>query len=219
LAGYQVDHFIWPEVCDRLAAAADGPLEQLAEGLAGVPTGLGRVVAMIGCRRGEGTTTLCLAAARKRARSHCRTILVDVDLEDAQLGRRLGIQAETGLEDVLSGRMTLADVIVESVEDGLALLPLRGPLAATESALKYLAQDLQSLRVHYDLILLKLGPLGDGEIQSGSLVVRSLASQVDTAVVVHNLRSTSEQSLDDLCVRLEDSGVAQVVVAENFAPE
>jgi Mrp family chromosome partitioning ATPase len=217
LAGYQVDHFIWPEICERLSAVADAPLEQLADGLAGDLSGEGRVVAVAGCRRGEGATTLMLAAARKLARNRRRTILVDADLDDAQLARQLGIQPESGLEDVLSGRMSLAEVIVESVEDSLALLPLRGPLAATESALKYLAQDLQSLRGHYDLILLKLGPLGDGSPAAG-LVVRSLARQLDTAVVVRSLRATDAEVCDAICDRLEQSGVAEVVVAENFAP-
>jgi Mrp family chromosome partitioning ATPase len=121
------------------------------------------------------------------------------------------------LEDVLSGRMSLAEAIVESVEDSLALLPLRAPLAATESALKYLLQDLQSLRGHYDLILLKMGPLGDGN-PTGSLVVRWLASQIDTAVVVRNVCGTDAQLCNTVCDRLQESGVAAVVVAENFVP-
>jgi Mrp family chromosome partitioning ATPase len=217
LAGYQVDHFIWPEICERLAAIADNPLEHLAEDLAGTSAGEGTVVAVVGCRRGEGATTLTLATARKMARGRRRTILVDADLDDAQLARQLGIQPESGLEDVLSGRMSLAEVIVESVEDSLALLPLRCPLAATESALKYLVQDLKSLRGHYDLILVKLGPLGDGN-PTGSFVARSLASQIDTAVVVRSLRGTDAQLCDAVCDGLFDSGIAQVVVAENFAP-
>jgi len=217
LAGYQVDHFIWPEICQRLATIADAPLEQLAAGFSGESGGQGRVVAVVGCRRGEGATTLMLATARKLARDRRRTILVDADLDDAQLSRQLGIQPECGLEDVLSGRMSLAEAIVESVDDSLALLPLRSPLAATESALKYLLQDLQSLRGHYDLILLKLGPLGDGN-STGNLVARTLAGQIDTAVVVRNLRGTDEQQCDAVCDRLQESGVAQVVVAENFAP-
>jgi Mrp family chromosome partitioning ATPase len=215
-AGYQVDRFLWPEVCDRLAAAAGGELDRLAEGLAATATGQGRIVALIGCRRGEGVTTLTLCAARKLAARQQRTILVDVDLDDAQIGRRLGLRMSTGLDDVLAGRISLPEGVVESIADGLALLPLRQPMAATEAVLKYLAQDLQSLRAHYDVILLKLGPLGE-ESLSGDQVLRSLARHLDTAVVVHGLRSTEAAQLDRLCAKLEEQGVVEVGVAENFA--
>ncbi|MGO8751713.1 MAG: hypothetical protein ACLQNE_37705, partial [Thermoguttaceae bacterium] len=61
-------------------------------------------------------------------------------------GTRPGVYAGFGIRQSLNRSdppsVSPPSAVVESIADGLALLPLRQPMTATEAVLKYLAQDL-----------------------------------------------------------------------------
>lgn len=224
----QVDSFAWPTVCTDLHAAAGVELDQLA---AGVMTEGGRrrkVVAMGSVAPGEGCTTMLLCAARRLARRGLNVVIVDADLADPQLAGRLGLAPESGWEEVAAGRASPADVLIESIEDRITLLPLQsqpGPAGRTilddPSLLGGLALEL--LRQHYDLVLIDVGALGSiaDNVTGNPPQSRAAGNWIDATVIVQDIRSTAHDGVarDGVArVRnyLDAVGIPLAGVAENF---
>ena len=205
---FQVEQFAWSAGATRLGRAAGIQLDRLADGLAGGLSEGRRVAALAGRRRGEGSTTLLLCAARRLAERGLKIIMVDADFDNPALARRLGLLPETGWEDVLAGRMPVGEAVIESHADGLAVLPLRGPLAADANALPT-GQTFATLRKHYDLVLVNLGQL-DSTAQS---VARK---GIEAVVLVRNVRLTPPEELAAMGSGLAASGIWEAGIAENF---
>lgn len=212
----EVDHFHWPAICTRIAEVAGNELEQVAETIAQLNSPPGRVVAVGGCRRGEGATTLLLCTAARLAQRNLKVLVVDADLDEAQLSRRLGLVAEHGWEEVLAGRLALADVIVQSSTEHVAVLPLRDPTAYSLATLERLAEHLDTVRSAYDVVLVNVGPWDDART-TGHLLAHGIGRRLDLFILVHDVRLTTESHRDEICAELSVAGVTQVAVAENFA--
>jgi Mrp family chromosome partitioning ATPase len=205
---FQVEQFAWSAGATRLGRAAGIQLDRLADGLAGGLADGRRVAALAGCRRGEGCTTLLLCAARRLAERGMKVMMVDADFDTPALGRRLGLLPETGWEDVLAGHLPVGEAVIESHADGLAVLPLRGPLAANVNALPT-GQTFATLRKHYDLVLVDLGQLDSA--------AEAVAKQgIDAVTLVRNVRLTPPEEAAGMGSRLAAAGIWEAGVAENF---
>jgi Mrp family chromosome partitioning ATPase len=217
----QVDHFAWPKVCQRLESIAEVELDRLADTLmAAAKQGL-KVVGLGSGQRGEGATTLLLCAARRLATRNVKTVLIDADLGEPQLAKRLGLLPQLGWEDVAAGRQPVEEVLVESAADNLAVLPLCGPLVISEisyASQRIMAESLDTLRKNYDLVLMDLGPLeipqSLGDLTSGGLNCR-----IDAVAVVHKVGKILATCLPAVRQSLASAGVAVAGVIENFVPQ
>ena len=79
-------------------------------------------------RAGEGTSTLALhTAAAVREFHNNRVVLVDGDLRQPALHERLGISKENGLVEVMEGKITLEEAMVEEGSRGFFFLPAGRP--------------------------------------------------------------------------------------------
>jgi Mrp family chromosome partitioning ATPase len=215
----QVDGCVWPTVLTRMDAAAGEALDRIVDRvIVGMARGR-KVVGFQGCRRGDGCTTLLLATGRRLARRGLRVLLVDADAEHPRLARRLGLAPQLGWEAVLDGRMPLEEVAIESLEDGLGILPLCEPTVGPDEESPGEARDgqdvLQTLREGYDLVLIDLGrPTPSAQGTAG--LAERLRSSVDAVLLVQNVRGTSSLELNESCDRLRAAGMAHVAVLENF---
>ena len=214
----QVDRFIWPGVCCRLGEAAADELDRLADRLADMAARGARVVAIGGCRRGEGATTLLLCAGRRLAERGLRVVMADANLADPQLACRLGLLPQAGWEDVLAGRLPLEEAVIESVGDRLAVLPVGRSSAdsgATPEDENRLAESIRTLSADYDLVLLDPGPLEElGTV--GASLARGIGNRLDGIALVHHGGVTPREALDEVRRRLAATEIAQVGVVENF---
>jgi MinD-like ATPase involved in chromosome partitioning or flagellar assembly len=214
----EVDHVEWPTVVGRLDLGPDSPLEPLAEALIqGAGQGL-KVVALLACHRGDGCTTVALAAARRLARENLRVAVVDADFEDPRVAKRLGLSPQVGWEEALSGRLPLAEVAIESLHDRLVVLPVREPPATPEQDSGEPwdpAASIGALCQSCDLVLLDFGRLSKRS-RSAAALVDGAGRWIDAAVLVQNVRSTSHTELTQAHERLQGAGVAAVFVVENF---
>lgn len=211
---YQVDQFAWSPTAGKLSLSAGIQLDRLADGFAaGLPEGR-KVIGLGACCQGAGCTTLLLCAARRLAQHGLNVLLVDADFDHPCLARRLGLMPETGWEDVLAGRVPLAEAIVESLQDRLSILPIRGLSAEHDGVAIDPAASLALLRQHYDLILVDLGELNGGMPAGQSL--ETAAGWLDAVVLVHNVRSTPQAELMRTRSRLQMAGIAEAGIAENF---
>jgi len=217
----QVDSFRWPKICIEVDTSAAEQLDRLADGLlAGLAQGH-KVVGVGSSQRGEGCTTLLLSTAKRLAGRGIRSALVDADLADPQLARRLGLASEAGWEAVVAGRLPLEEVLVESIEDRLTLLPLcrMRDDAQNQTILDgtSLTTTFERLRRHYDLVLVDLGAL-DEETDSCDSSPQVAANRVDAAVLVHDVRSTLPGRLAKAVGHLAAAGIFQAGIIENFVP-
>lgn len=214
----QVDQFAWPAVCCRLGEAAGDELDRLADALVQLMARGKRVVAIGGCRRGEGATTVLLCAGRRLAELGLNLVLADAHLADPQLACRLGLLPESGWEDVLAGRLPLEEAIIESAGDRLAVLPLRQTSAGASGVAEdetRLVECIRTLAAHYDLVLLDPGPLEELGVVGASLA-RGIGSRLDAIVLVHHGGVTPPEDLDEVRRRLAATEIVQVGVVENF---
>jgi Mrp family chromosome partitioning ATPase len=215
----QVDQFAWPAVCQRLGKKAATELDRLVDALVDAMAEGSRMVAVGSCRRGEGATTVLLATAQRLAARGYHVLMADADPADPQLAARLGLSPEAGWEAVLLGRLQLEEVVVESVADGLAVLPLCRLPAEGETGVDEtgLAESIQTLRARYDMVLLDPGPLE--ELDSGvAPLARLIGSRLDAVALVHHGGVTPGDDLEEVKQSLADSETVQLGVVENFVP-
>lgn len=215
---FQVESFAWQSSCTRLSTAAGDELDHLADELIDGLSRDRKAVAVSGCRRGEGCTTLLLAAAQRLAQRGLKVAVVDADFDHPQLARRLGLLPEAGWEEVLAGRLPLAEALIDSVRDAIAVLPLCGPVPERS----YLSSDdpeparsIEVLRRHYDLVLIDLGAWVAGA-GTASPWAEPDARWIDAVVLVHNIRSTPAAELAQARQRLQAAGIVEAGVVENF---
>jgi Mrp family chromosome partitioning ATPase len=213
----QVDRFAWPEICDALVSAQPEFLP-LVEELLACAIETPRLLAITSRHRGEGRTTFLLTVARLLAARGCKVAMVDGDFQNPQLARQLGILPEAGWEDVLSGRLPLPEVLIESNEDQIALLPLRGPVHKSDALTRgpRTASTLDALRLSYQLVLVDVGTLSE---RARDLVPLLAAGSFDAALLVRDIRMTSPKELSDAAQRLVDAGIQTYGIAENFVSE
>ena len=159
---FEVDAFRWPTITEELLDAHHTLLMPVVEQLLEVSEQGRSLVGIAGARPNVGCTTLQLCLARLIANAGKSVVLVDANFSEASLARDLGLEFESGWEDVLTGRVPLAECVVKSLHDRMALLPLARPCDTAEQMLASIQTSVTAgvLRYHYDVVLFNLGAAG-----------------------------------------------------------
>ena len=159
---FEVSSFVWPELTDVLLEAAGPQFRAAAGDLAEACRRHRKLVTITASRRGEGCTVVGIALAKALADQQQRVILVDAHFNAPGLADSLGLAAQVGLEDTLTGEKPLIEALVESLADRVVVLPLRQPAAADwRLSIAHLKSSLDELRRHCDIVLIDAGPCGD----------------------------------------------------------
>lgn len=214
---FETQRFHWPRRAEVLIAAAGEEFAALAAELDERRREGRNTLVVTGALRGEGRTTLVLALARLAANRGLRTVVVDADLRSPQLAEQLGLRPETGWDDVQGERLSAADALVESLDDHVALLPLRSGFANPRALAGggFLRGAIDQLRKHYDLVLVDAGPLGD-DAETIDLAAALCGCPLDDALVVRDRRRTTPKQVNDVCRRVAALGIRHWDVVENF---
>jgi capsular exopolysaccharide synthesis family protein len=170
------------------------------------------VVTSAGVMEGKTVTALNLAWLLAQT-DGVRALLVDGDLRNPCAADYLGIEAPTGLSEVLAGEATLADTIIKLEPAGLYLLPggsTRDTVAEILSGPTFSA-TLAELRRMFDYIIIDAPPLG---IFTDASV---LINRADSALVVVRSGKTRFGTLDRVLEPLPRERILGVVL--NGAPE
>jgi Mrp family chromosome partitioning ATPase len=211
---WEVDHFAWPAICERLLEAEATYFRHVGERLLEATAKYPHVLMIAGCRRGEGRTTLALCLARCAAQAGVKVALLDADFKNPQLGPRLGMEIPCGWSEVLRGKAPLNEAAVASVADQLTLFPLTdtepGDVEPGEAGLISLVQEISA---HYPLVVVDVGPLG---AEARHPFASDGVCPVNAAIVVRDLRFTTEKKAIATAQHLERSGIPAVGIAENF---
>lgn len=110
---------------------------------------------------GDGKTTLVSNLALALASSGKRVLLIDADLRRPMATRLFGLRPDPGLVDVLQGEIALENAIVETVVEGLMILPSgrppHNPAELLEGGL--LRQLIAKARTLADIVLMDAPPV------------------------------------------------------------
>ncbi|HTW94022.1 MAG TPA: AAA family ATPase [Tepidisphaeraceae bacterium] len=160
---------------------------------------------------GDGKTSLTLALGLSFAASGSRTLMIDADLVGGGLSARLGVRADRGILEAMTGRPLAECVKATDVAD-LWILPIghaMGSFAGTISpaALRRLVAEA---RKQYDVVLIDTGPI------LGSIEASPVAAAAD-AVILCVSRGQQRPLVDRALAHLQSIGARLAGVVFNRA--
>jgi succinoglycan biosynthesis transport protein ExoP len=151
----------------------------------------------------EGKSTIASNLSQLMAHSGRRALLVDADLRNPSLTRRIAPQAETGILEVLNGTSQLSEAIWHDPVTGLDFIPavMKLPTLHTSEILSSdrMTNFLAAARSYYEYIVLDLPPLAP------VVDTKAVAHQVDAFVLVIEWGRTSPEII------IEALGTAETV--------
>jgi succinoglycan biosynthesis transport protein ExoP len=122
-----------------------------------------KVVGVTSALPNEGKSTIAACLAEVMAQGGSRVILVDADLRNPSLTRRLAPQADAGLLEFLAGSAALADIVWTDPSTGLKFIPtvLKDQISRTHEIFRLAATKafIQRLRSEYDYVIVDFSPL------------------------------------------------------------
>jgi succinoglycan biosynthesis transport protein ExoP len=157
---------------DLLWTVLSSPFSRFAEAMRSIKLAVdldrdaassGRVIGFTSSLPHEGKSTISASLALLMAQGGARVILVDCDLRNPSLSRKLAPRADRGILDVIVGRALLEDAVWTERSTNLTFLPVstRTRMANSSEVLaaaatKGLFEDLRSM---YDYVIVDLAPL------------------------------------------------------------
>lgn len=167
------------------------------------------VIAVCSSLPGEGKTTTSLCLARSAAQSGQSVILVDCDLRRRSVNRKLGIEPEAGLLEVLNGTVTLEAALYHDAVSGAYVLPLVHSSFTPKDVFGSQAMDalLERLRRTFDLVILDTAPV------MAVVDTQILAAKVDTVVFLARWRATPKKAIINSLKLLDKAGAHVAGVA------
>jgi Mrp family chromosome partitioning ATPase len=217
-SAWEVDHVGWTSVCRQLYESEAHPFAQAGQQLfTATAEGL-RVLAITSAYRGEGRTTLALLLARSAAEAGVRVAVMDADLDNPQLALNARLQPVSDWRRALDDEVPLEEAAIHAVEERMTLFPLepqsRGePLRLSDPRVTKLIHGIAS---RFDLLIIDMGPIANDDRR---LFAGGKVCPLDAAVVVRDLRHTTDDQAMSVVQRLSDLGVEAVGIAENFVRE
>jgi len=173
-----------------LWTVADSPLSRFAESIRAIKVAAdlanaikaNKVIGITSSLPNEGKSTVAISLAELIAAGGSRVVLVDCDLRNPSLSRKLTPQAPAGLLEVISGKSNLDDVLWTEPATGLGVLPAVLPSRLAHSSEILASQAtramFEKLREVYDYIIVDLSPLAP------VVDVRAMTHLVDSFVFV-----------------------------------
>jgi len=172
------------------SAVAEAPLSRYAEAIRSIEVGAhihraarsNRVVGITSTQANEGKSTIAYSLAQLVAQGGARTLLLDCDLRNPSLSRRVAPKARAGILEVLSGRSEFQETIWSDPAISLDFLPAVVKTRFSRSHEILASSELQvmfdAFRKHYDEVIVDLPPL------SPVVDTRAIAHLLDTFVLV-----------------------------------
>jgi succinoglycan biosynthesis transport protein ExoP len=168
----------------------DAPFSRFAESMRAIKlaadaagtSGSRGVIAITSSLPNEGKSTMSMALAQSIASGGARVILLDADLRNPGLSRKLAEHAKIGLLDVLAGRVAIQDALLFDPATRLTFLPAvmheRTPHSSQLLASEPMRLLMDRLRQSYDYVIVDLSPLAP------VVDVRAMTHLVDCFVLV-----------------------------------
>lgn len=168
------------------------------------------VVASVGPAEGKSVTALNLSWMLAQT-DGVKALIIDSDLRMPSLTDYLGIETETGLSEILAGKVSLKDAIVRLEPSGLHLLPggeARSDVAELISGPKF-KEILREAREMFDYVIIDAPPLG---IFTDATV---LINHADGALLVVRANRTRYNQVDRILESLPRDRMMGVILNQS----
>jgi Mrp family chromosome partitioning ATPase len=211
---FEIDGFRWPAIVGEILDTNSHLLMPAAQQLLDASEAGRSMVGIAGARPGVGVTTIHLCLAHLLASAGKMVAIVDGDFVNRSLAQKLGLQFDTGWENVLTGRAPLAECVVNSIADRIALLPLVGHETPPTELLANIQTSISAgvLRYHYDVVLFDLGAAGaEPQLSAARDIVERC--RIDASIIVADstdTRQTTQQQSDHLMSLLGPSCLGMI---------
>jgi polysaccharide biosynthesis transport protein len=171
-------------------AVIDSPFSRFAESMREIrvaadlrePIKASKVLGITSSLPNEGKSTIAMALAQSIAQVGGRVILLDADLRNPGLSRKLSPQSKVGLLEVLANQVEIEDAVCFDPDTHLEFLPavVTERMAHSSQVLASEATKIliERLRQSYDYIIVDLSPLAP------VVDVRAMTHLVDSFVFV-----------------------------------
>jgi len=189
---FEVDAFRWPALIEDLLRDHSKILAPVAEQLLAAREAGRTMVGIAGTRPGVGCTTVLLCLSRMLVQADLQVAIVDANFSRGDLAAQLGLEFDTGWEDALTGKVPLAETIVKSLHDRLAILPLTGPSTEAGELLAGIQTSISAgvLRYHYDIVLFDLGSAAELPQHDAAQKIME-HSRIDASLIVADAATDS----------------------------
>ncbi|WP_458760136.1 polysaccharide biosynthesis tyrosine autokinase [Afipia sp. TerB] len=159
------------ETADPFWAIIHDPFSRYTEGIRSIkvaidlgnPGRAGRVIGFSSALPNEGKSTVAASLALLSAQAGAKAILIDADLRNPSLTKRLTPSATAGLLEVAEGSVSLADAIWKDPATGLNFLPtvITSPIAHSNEILasETIKKLAEKLSAQFDYVVVDLSPL------------------------------------------------------------
>jgi polysaccharide biosynthesis transport protein len=149
----------------------ESPFSRFSEAIRGIKvaadvnnaTKANKVIGITSSLPDEGKTTVAISLTGLIAHAGGRAVLVDCDLRNPSLSRKLAPDAKAGLLEVISGKSAINDVLWTEPRTGLVLLPavLSSRLSHTSEILasEAIRKIFEQLSQTFDYVIVDLSPL------------------------------------------------------------
>jgi Mrp family chromosome partitioning ATPase len=212
---WEVDELPWTEACEQMKDCTGRALWRAVERWQSPHGVMPRVIGVTSLIRREGRSTVAASLARSAADSGRRVALLDADLDNPRLSASLETQIAAYWTDCVFQGASLDEAAVHSVSDHLTVFPLGAP--DRQSPLDWSSPEIlelfQSLRPHFDLIVLDLGPLTEvlrRGLQGGG------DGPLDGTILLRDVRITGADQVLLIARELHQAGLPIVGVVDNF---
>lgn len=168
-----------------------------------------RLILVTSALPGEGKTTLSCSLgvfASTSGATDERALVVDVDLRRPRVAATLGLAAERGLVDVLTGECSLEDAIVSHEATGLDVIPGRKSVGNPTALLlsKRFRAFLEDVRERYAFVIIDMPPV------VGFSDAQLVAAAADLVVLVSQWEQTRKDAVRAAQDALRSGGAALI---------
>jgi Mrp family chromosome partitioning ATPase len=183
----EVDALRWPPVVDLLLDRHAQQLAILGDALQRCMGNEQRVIVFQSTSRGAGCTTIALALARLLVGEGNSVAIVDAAFRQPGLAAATGLVIDEGWERSLVTPAPIAESVIQSLQDAVAIVPLGTPRDHTlggAASPDRVAAALRELGKNFDAVLVDTGCTAEW-FTSASARTSPLAVAADACVVVY----------------------------------
>ena len=156
----------------------------------------GASILLTGANPKEGTTAVACGLAIAIAETGAKVVLVDANMREPGVGRYLSLDTGPGLADVLTGTAGVPDVLRDSLDGRLTVLPSgdRPPDPGEVLASPALGATVQTLEEHFDVVLVDAPALH--AVADAAVLAKVTGSALLVVRADHSRATDVERSID-----------------------
>jgi Mrp family chromosome partitioning ATPase len=215
---WEVDQFYWPATVANLLETQQEAFTDIGLHLQHIQSKGLRVLSVTGGERGVGRSTVAMCLAKTVATAGLRVAILDGDYECPSLVDHLNLAVDYGWQQCLSENVPLDEVVVQSIEDNVAVVPLTDsiPGSTIQDQAVRINKLIKRLSQAYDFVIIDANRLTH---KNPRLLGTGVDGVLDAALVIVDAELSLRQRVDVAIDLIRQQGIQSIGIAENFHSE